>query len=97
MSTTRTTGSADFKAFTQSLMNDTSWDLTAGPTGLDFPRLLRLLAFLTSAIDLPRAQRGNFGPNKSRLLELRQRLLGVVQFQGTKGMLFETGGKVTLR
>ena len=89
MATARTTGSADFKAFAQSLMNDTSWDLTAGPTGLDFPRLLRLLAFLTSAIDLPRAQRGGFGPNKSRLLELRQRLLGVIQFQGTKGMLFE--------
>ena len=86
-----TSGSADFKSFVGDALDDSVWALSdVAPSGFGIARLRRLLAFLVSALSTPASRRSAFGPTRANLLHLRERVLGITGFVGTKAVLYDS-------
>lgn len=90
-SSLRTTGSADFKNFVKSCLDDLSWNLSGqSPAGLGLVRLRRLHSFLIHVCTLPASRRRNFGPTRGHISNLRQRLLAMPPSDApSKALLFD--------
>ena len=88
---TRTTGSADFKSFVHTSLDDDSWSLSgASPSGFGIVSLRRLHGFLSHVISLEPSRRSNFGPTRRKLEELRSRLFALAMSDApSKAVFFE--------
>ena len=87
----RTTGSSDFKFFVDECLSDLSWNLLgAPPSGFGLVRLRRLGGFLDHGVSLEFSRRGNFGPSRRKLEELRSRIFALPPSScPTRSVLFD--------